>query len=231
MGWRPRGGERGHNRWGAQGIGAIAPERGVAALERAIEHDRPQIAILPIDWAAFLSSRGDAVPALLRTLAEQAGTPRRVDARVDDKSRVLEELAAASPEERDDLALSHIRKRVAGVLGIPAASLRNDRGLTEMGMDSLMSVELSNRLGSDLGRPLPATLAFDRPTITALAQFLVSQAAVEDVVSEAAQPSPTQPGQPGKNVVKPEPQNGDLAGLSPDELERLLSAELNRAGY
>jgi hypothetical protein len=94
-----------------------------------------------------------------------------------------------------------------------------------------MSVELSNRFGSDLGRTVPATLAFERPTITALTQYLLSHVAVADAPSPAASPSQT-PTSPEKNAAQPEsPQDGDLANLSPDELERLLSAELNRAGY
>ncbi len=46
------------------------------------------------------------------------------------------------------------------------------QGLFEMGMDSLMALELKNGLQTTLGYPLPATVAFDYPNIEALAAYL-----------------------------------------------------------
>ena len=44
-----------------------------------------------------------------------------------------------------------------------------------MGLDSLMAVELRNRLQSSVGRPLPSTLAFDHPTVASIADFIASE--------------------------------------------------------
>ena len=58
---------------------------------------------------------------------------------------------------------------------IPALPVDRRRGFFEMGMDSLMVVELRRRLEADLQRPLPTTVAFNYPTVEALGSFLAQE--------------------------------------------------------
>jgi acyl transferase domain-containing protein len=55
------------------------------------------------------------------------------------------------------------------------ASVSAERALSELGFDSLMAVELRNRLNGASGLRLPTTLVFDYPSPSALAGFLVSE--------------------------------------------------------
>ncbi len=50
--------------------------------------------------------------------------------------------------------------------------LPNNKPLNELGLDSLMAIELCNGLGNALGRTLPATLLYDYPTVEVLARYL-----------------------------------------------------------
>jgi 3-oxoacyl-(acyl-carrier-protein) synthase/SAM-dependent methyltransferase len=86
-----------------------------------------------------------------------------------------QKIAAALPDERDDLLRDFVRREVMQVLRRPAddpPGLQDP--LMDLGIDSLMAVQLRGQLGSGLGLPqlLPATLMFDHPTIAALAQVL-----------------------------------------------------------
>ena len=80
------------------------------------------------------------------------------------------------PGERLSVLQEMVCKKVMQVLGADAASqpARHDR-LMELGMDSLMAVQLRNALSTalDLNPPLPSTLIFDYPTINAIADFLL----------------------------------------------------------
>ncbi len=97
--------------------------------------------------------------------------------------------------QRRRALLDLVRDHAATVLGFAdAGSLDVDRGLLEVGFDSLTAVELRNRLGAASGLRLPATLLFDHPTCRAVAGHLADELA-------------------------PGPDTGQLPGLA--ELERL----------
>src|SRR5690606_39026676 len=93
----------------------------------------------------------------------------------------VQRVVSADPDERLELVRAFVREQVAGVLGYDEVNAKDDdRGMTALGLDSLMAVELSNRLGGAVGRTLSATLAFERPNITALAQYLFGLLKLDD---------------------------------------------------
>ena len=102
------------------------------------------------------------------------------------------------------------------VLGLePGASIDPDRPLSELGLDSIMAVELRNALGADLAleRPLPATLLFDRPSIASVADYIAREVLGLD-------------GPPGRDEQRDE-DAAALIDLSEDQAEALLVEELS----
>jgi epothilone polyketide synthase D len=89
---------------------------------------------------------------------------------------LLERLAAAEPEKRADLLIETIRNLASKVLRISEAKLDVLAPLTGLGMDSLMGLELRNRIEDLLGIKVPATLLWTYPTVTALSLQLAGQA-------------------------------------------------------
>jgi acyl carrier protein len=84
-------------------------------------------------------------------------------------------LDAAPPAERASLLLELVRTEVATVLKLPDPGvLREDRPLEELGIDSLMAMDIRRRLERRLTTQLPATLVFDHPTCRLLVQYLLT---------------------------------------------------------
>jgi acyl transferase domain-containing protein len=151
----------------AGGIGLMAPSDGVRAFEALRTCDLAQAVVAPIDWPAFL--RQFPPPGAPRFFAlmshgERRGTPDTVD--------LTARLAGIDPESRLGVLVAHVTEQVVRVIGLDASAVDTQQPLTEMGLDSLMAVELKNRLEAGAGQPLPASLAFDHPTVEALATFL-----------------------------------------------------------
>lgn len=85
------------------------------------------------------------------------------------------------PEDRRELVAVRVAQEVAQVLGIAIPeSIDPERGLFDMGMDSLMSVQLRKRLEASFGRALPKMLTFTYPNVAALTRYLLADSAAQD---------------------------------------------------
>jgi myxalamid-type polyketide synthase MxaB len=210
--------ERERERWLAQGIGMISPEQGLRALEHALAIDLPQISVLPIDWRRFLASDGRASLSALRTIAQGFDAQRQDSAAA---RSFPARLAAADPHDRPELLLEHVREAVGAVLALDGSRLSETQGLTDIGMDSLMAVELSNRLSASIGKPLPTTLAFEQPTVAALTMFVGGLLGLE----------PRSAPRPDAETSTERAAFDDVIGLTDEEVASSLAAELEQAGY
>ncbi len=123
----------------------------------------------------------------------------------------------APPAMRRELVLDHVKDTVARILGLDARAIDPDQGLFEMGMDSLMSVELKGRLEKAVGRSLPSTLTFNYPKPGALADYLVREVLEPAAPAEAALPPAVS--------VSPDPHED----LSEEELAARLAERLKEA--
>jgi acyl transferase domain-containing protein len=90
-------------------------------------------------------------------------------------ARFVDSLAAAPPKSRELLLLAHVREQIGGVIGLAAAQIDPAAPLGELGLDSMMSVELKNRLERSLGLSLSATLVWSHPTTAALVRHLAQK--------------------------------------------------------
>jgi acyl transferase domain-containing protein/SAM-dependent methyltransferase len=158
-----------------------------------------------------------------------ASTPAATQA-AEDASARRGRIDAALPEERADLLRAFVRDQVMRVLRRPPddpPGLREP--LMDLGVDSLMAIQLRASLGAGLGleRPLPATLIFDHPTIAGLADLLLSRLA-EPAIAAAAPVQPPQPAAPAAASADDILDAGAIAALSEADIEALLIARMER---
>jgi NADPH:quinone reductase-like Zn-dependent oxidoreductase/SAM-dependent methyltransferase len=202
-----------------QGIDSMTPAEGLAALESALASGRPQVSAVAVDWPRFLARYdGRRRPSLLADHVGAPSAPMR-DAPEPGLRQLLAEAPAA---RRRPLLVSHVAARVARVLALEGRSLDTRRPLNEMGLDSLMAVELRNVLKADIGLDgaLPATLVFDHPTVEAIVDFLIR--AVLELESPAGSSAPAEP-DPIDAVNR-------IEQLSDEDVDRLFAERVGKQG-
>ncbi|MGB3204468.1 MAG: amino acid adenylation domain-containing protein [Crinalium sp.] len=168
-----------------QGEGTITLAQGLQIIEQLLKDESAvhQVGVMPIDWSQFLARQLTPQPFfsdVMKRLDTSAGklTLQERDSRPQAfKHDIRERLENAPPKEGLTLLQAHVREQVALVLGIDAKTLlaKQDVGFFTLGMDSLASVELRNRLQASLGCSLSSTLAFDYPTPQALVNYLADE--------------------------------------------------------
>ncbi|MGC5040128.1 type I polyketide synthase, partial [Streptomyces sp. DT73] len=157
------------------GIGALSTRQALTALDAALE--LPHAHLVPVRLELTSLQRevdnGATAPALLRNLL-RATSRRRAGAATGSPSTLREQLLALPDDQRLPHLSRLVQREAATVLGLPAADgVGADQVLKDLGMDSLMAVELRRRLAAETGLTLPSTLAFDHPTPSAIAALLL----------------------------------------------------------
>src|SRR5262249_26589359 len=125
-----------------RGIGTIAPADGLTALGQLLRAAPVQVGVLPIDWERFGTQLGDRPASFFaEVLSRRAAAKKAVPC--SPTTTLRRRLQRASPDERPELLRRHLRAELVRVLRFDSAE-RVDPGLGffEMGMDSLMAVEL-----------------------------------------------------------------------------------------
>jgi len=199
-------------RWG---MAPMSPSAGWRAFEKALGITASQVAVMDVDWRAFKEAcASERLKGLVGEVCKaDAGMST---AALDAELPFLRELAETPRAKRRAFIQSRVKALALVTLGLaPTFSLDLRQGLRDVGLDSLMAVELRNALSRMVGNPLPSTLLFDYPTVEALTGYLSRETAT-------GEESGTAPDGPG-------PGPGDALGeLSEDEAESLLREELSR---
>ncbi|WP_188307480.1 type I polyketide synthase, partial [Streptomyces sp. CBMA123] len=155
------------------GYSPMAPERALTALGHALDHDDTALTVADIDWQRFAAVFTAQRPVPL--IAPLAGPAGRPSATAPDPG-LRQRLAELSERARQRFVLDFVRTRVAAVLGHAGGErVGADQPFTDLGMDSLTTVELRNALTAATGLTLPATLVYDHPTPADLAAHLLTE--------------------------------------------------------
>ncbi len=202
------------------GMNPMPSDAALRAMGAVLSAGLPQVAVASIDWEILrplYEARGRR--PILSRLGGQA--PSKVRKR-EEKKDLRAKLEGVAPGARKGVVLAFVKAEVAKILGLPdPEAVDPDQGLFDMGMDSLMAVDVKSRLEAGAGQPLPATLTFNYPTVAALTGFLAGEILkIEDggAAAESGRPAPAK--------TPPEALRGD--DMSEDDLAALLKKKLDQ---
>jgi acyl transferase domain-containing protein len=167
---------RDQRRYTDVGVILIPPELGIKTMASLIAQDAAQVSVLPIDWAKFLRQFQDSgEPPFYSELSRRSAAARssRTGTR---PSQLLQQLKEARPNRRRQVLAEFVRDEVTAILALDASQpFDSEQPLSEVGVDSLMAVEIRNALGRPIGQTLPVTLLYDYPTVNALTDYLAGK--------------------------------------------------------
>ncbi|MGW3426277.1 type I polyketide synthase, partial [Streptomyces phaeochromogenes] len=204
------------------GMLPVTAEQGLALLDAAAESDLPLLAPVRLDLGTLRArvQAGELPPVargLVRTVAHRTAAPS-------DGTGLHERLLSLAPRDQERTLLALVCEHAAKALTHTSPeAIEPERSFRELGFDSLIAVELRNRLGSATGLRLPATAAFDHPTPAALARWLLGELV-------GARADATVPGDSSSRTLADEPIA--IIGMacrypggveSPEDLWRLVS--------
>ncbi len=195
-----------------QGTTELSPGEVMSILESSLVAGNTQVAAIRVDWAKwrqFFRSMQEN-PLLERILASvegQEGGGVTSDWRL--------KIESASPEEREPIIAQAVREVVGSVLRVKPDSLRDDQPLTDLGLDSLMGVEIENSLEATIGVALPPTSLMRARTIGQIASLIAGH-----MGGKTAAPTPAAPA-----AETVESEDVDLEALSDADLDLLLGTE------
>jgi len=163
-----------------QGVRPLSTDVALASLARLLGRTTPPVVVLAdLDLPTFLPRFAVRRP---RPLFEQlAGAPSQVEEVAVEADGWMGELASMPVDVRHGALLDRLGAELGAVLGREGDAFDPDEGFFDLGLDSAMAVELAERLRAAVGRPLPATVAFDHPSLGALTRFLLGTLDVPEV--------------------------------------------------
>lgn len=203
----------------AAGVSFHSVERGLESLSLALGDTPTSFMALDVNWGNFVQSLVNAQATVPSWVPQDASGPERKAPSKDRSTGALKDQLRQLPASlRLDSLMSTLREQIARVLQLDPQRLELGVGLFEVGLDSLMAVEIRDSLEQQLAAELEPTLLIDNSSLRLLAARLLTVCGLDDVViGEAERDAPI------SHIAT------DVHRLSDDQvdglLEELLGAE------
>jgi phthiocerol/phenolphthiocerol synthesis type-I polyketide synthase D len=158
------------------GIEGIDPEPGLRALGHLLGGERAEAWVISVDWAKLFEADTELAAAPFVSdlrLASAFGESEDVLAA---REALIASLQQAPAKLRRELMIGHIQQHTIDVMRLESRDAVDwRRGLFDIGMDSLMALELKSRLQASLGLAIPSTLAFTYPDVDSISGYLLER--------------------------------------------------------
>jgi len=203
-----------------KGMGLIQPEEGLDVLAHLFQTNPVQAGVFPFRWVELFQNIGQSnEKKLFERFARFAGNAQ-ADKSPDIGSMFLQKIEQFPPSRQREYLLHAVKSEVAKILGINVNEvIDTHQPLVEMGLDSLMAVELRNALSSMVDHLLPATLLFNYPSLGEVVGYMGKEVLkLEDKVSIHLQN--------GDTTKEQKISTKDMENYSEEEMAKLLTEKL-----
>jgi NADPH:quinone reductase-like Zn-dependent oxidoreductase len=206
------------------GAALLSDTQGLDLLDTALTLHAPAVLAMNIDLPGLQAQASTGMlPPLWHTLIQVPTGAQSAAAQAGDTLR--QQLTSLSPPDQNRLILDLVRGQAAAVLGHPTADpVHPGAAFRDLGFDSLTGIELRNRLSAVTGLRLPATLAFDHPTPTALAEWLRSEIGQDGPAEVVVSPPILAEIERLETILS----TTVIEGVDPDQVTARLEAVLSR---
>jgi myxalamid-type polyketide synthase MxaE and MxaD len=193
--------------------------------------DKPQVAAANVEWQTLKSAYEAKRPKpFLANVEDRQPSKKKEATKIEAIPQLQQQVAGRNAKDRRRIVMAQVKSAVAEVLGIDVNRLTDtQQGLFDMGMDSLMSVELKSHLETAVGQTLPSTLTFNYPTIDDLSEYLDTEILVETIVQDVeSEPEVDAVTAVLSEVEQDSETDIDADDLSEDDLAALLLQKLDQ---
>ncbi len=203
------------------GINKISPAQGIYLLQQIFDENHIQAGAISIDWELFNEQFDDSYNlSLFEYFVNSNNDKKKQEHKIPELIKKLEE---TEEEERLDLIRNFLTEKIKNVLGMDGTQkISSSKPLSEMGIDSLMGLEIKKIIDIAIGKNLPATMVFNYPTINALSKHILL-----DVLNYSESSKNENLINEDNSEDEVEDVISDVEDLSDEEAEKLLLKKLS----
>ncbi len=148
--------------------GTLSNQQGLQILERLMMEDSPQVGVMPLDWDNWKKqypafTKAPFLSKILQPLDISSASATRFDWTV---------WMTVSESEQLSQLQSYLAEQIAKILGYAPGNLNREQSISTLGLDSLMAVELKNRIETDLRIVIPMVHLIEGPSVSQLSGFI-----------------------------------------------------------
>lgn len=159
---------------------ALSTANALAVLEQMLINGESLLGVMEFDWSALSRSLPNAGAARYQLIARS----HEVGDANDHSGDLVAELLHLTPEQQLERVVQELKHSLSQILMLPIEQIDPDQALYDLGLDSLMGVELITAIEDRFSVQLPAMLISESPSITKLSIKLLERLGSDDTTSE-----------------------------------------------
>jgi hypothetical protein len=174
-----------------EGVERIRPAEGLRAFERALSAGSANVVVMPFVRSAQLAEAFARIPVLRDLAPDFGGDPSSTPPARRSSGDVRSSWRAAAGGERDRVLTSYLRGEIGAIVRVPAERVDERAPLAALGLDSLMGLELRDRIAADLAVNVPMATFVQAPSVLDLVEYLMTELAADEALGSGPLATPS----------------------------------------